>query len=733
MSRTSGVTRRLAGLSPPGETSLRDRIGFLAPSILAGVVVMGLLLSLQWLVERQAMNARLQSDLDALAQIRTRIESQLNQASNVSDGIAAMIEVERGLDEAEVRAVAERLLDRTPVIQSIAIAPDGVVRLSIPLEGNEEAIGVDLAAHPRQSRSLQRAIETGKSVLGGPYELVQGGYAVIHRVPVFIERGDDGDREYWGVVSTPIDVMRLFEAAEAGDLVREGRLAVRGFDGLGEDGSVFLGRPERFESPASLMTSVVALDGQWKLALRPSEPSKAVIWSGRVARLGSVLLGLLVIWLVLRWQIQQRRLVASERLLRDVNSHVNDVVFRADPLGRLVYLNPAYERLTGRSGRHLLGASWLNLFSEAEHRRVRLAYKRSRDTGRRLVMTSRLVRQNAASLPVEVRVDTVDAGDGPDAGLVGILSDQSGRHAYEQLEELATAVFKGSGDAIVILDRRRRVLAVNPAFERLVGMSAAELSGRRLRVPEAISPTRDWLGQVARHIRYRDRWQEEVASRLPDGSRRVLNWSLDAVRDERGRVTRYVAVITDVTRRHLRMEAMHHRAHHDPLTDLLNRAGLEERFEQARLHALREGEGIALAFIDLNDFKPINDIHGHHVGDEVLREIGSRLRAIGRREDIVARLGGDEFVVVFYGVRSPEATAALGETLRERIESPIVLHGMDHPLHVRASIGFARLSIDADSLDGLLRHADKAMYEAKPGKRGRVGAPAMARPGDASD
>ncbi|MFP4638915.1 MAG: diguanylate cyclase domain-containing protein, partial [Guyparkeria sp.] len=518
-----------------------------------------------------------------------------------------------------------------------------------------------------------------------------------------------------GVVSTPIDVMRLFEAAGAAELLRNGRLAVRGFDGLGEQGAAFLGRPERFDSDSSLRTPVIALDGRWQLAMQPSEPGRAAVWMSRATRFGSVLLGLLVIWLVLRWQTQQRRLVESERLLRDVNTHVNDVVFRADTQGRLLYLNPAYERLTGRRGRHLLGASWLNLFSESERRRVRFAFKRSRDAGGRLVMTSRLARQNAASLPVEIRVDVVPTRSGADAGLVGTVSDQSERHAFEQLEELATAVFEGAGDAIVILDRHRRVLAANPAFERMVGMPGAELSGQRLRVPEVISPTRQWLAQVARHLKYRDRWQEEVASRLPGGKRRVLNWSLDAVRDERGRVSRYVAVITDVTRRHQRMEAMHHRAHHDPLTDLLNRAGLEERFEQARLHALREGDGIVLAFIDLNDFKPINDTHGHHVGDEVLREIASRLRAIGRREDIVARLGGDEFVVVFYDVRSSEAMSGLGATLRERIGAPILLRGMDQPLKVRASIGFARLSIDADTLDGLLRHADKAMYEVKFG------------------
>ncbi len=708
--------------SPPGSLSLFTRVKQVVPPLAAGLVVSGVLLATTWVVERQLTTAVLQADLDNLAQIRTRIESHLNQASNVSDGVGAMIEVNRGLDESRLRSVAERMLERTPVIRSIAIAPDNVIQFSIPLEGNEAAIGVDLAAHPEQGASLRRAMQSGEPILGGPYELVQGGYAVIHRVPVRFDQDGDESDEYWGVVSTPIDIMGLFDAAGVGDQLDEGSLAVRGTDGLGEHGAVFLGHAGLFEQRDTLKTPVVALDGRWQLAMKPSQPSPMVVGLTGFAELVALFAGLLVMWLAMRWQAQQRLMVDSERVLRDVTSNVSDVVFRANNTGELIYVSPAYERMVGPSARDIVGASWLNLFPEDERRRIREAADRLQQPGRassgvsrrdRVVLAVRLIRSDGTEVPAEVRVEPVImAGQGV-SGLVGTMTDLSDRQAFEQLEGLATAVFEGAGDAIVILDRHRRVLAVNPAFERLVGHSSKELVAERLTIPEPLDCSRRRLEACARGLRQRGRWNEELACRLPDGRERVLGWSVDLIRDDRRRVSRSVAVISDVTTRHRRMQAMHHRAFHDPLTDTLNRSGLDERFEQARQHAIREGTGIALAFVDLNGFKPVNDTLGHHVGDEVLREVARRLSSVGRREDIVARLGGDEFLVAFYGVRSNEDMVRLGDTLLERLHEPMMLSGAARLVHVQASIGFARFPDDADTLDGLMRRADAAMYRAK--------------------
>ena len=704
----------------------RSRFACLATGLLpllAGVLVASGLLASIGAVERQLSTAAMHADLDNLAEIRTRIESQLNQASNVSDGIAALIEVNRGLDEERVTRVAERMLERTSVIRSIAVAPDSVIRLSVPLAGNEAAIGVDLATHPVQSASVERAIQDRESVLGGPYELVQGGYAVIHRVPIFFDRDGDGEEEYWGLVSTPIDVTSLMERAGVDDALSQDHLAIRGSEGLGPAGEVFLGDPALFDRPGAITSRVMALDGEWQLAKGPSSLPATTEWLIRLAKLVAVLLGLAVMWLGARWQVQQRQLVRSERLLRDVTSNVSDVVFRTDGQGRLIFLSPAFERMTGCDGSAWLGQSWLTLFSGVEEQaRVQeamdWAVRRAKRSPRaRAVVTTRVAHDEGTEVPVEVRVERVGSERLAPAGLVGVLTDLSERQAFEQLEDLATAVFEGAGDAIAILDRHRKVLAVNPAFERLVGISSSELVGKRLATPEVLDRSHQRLQSCIRSLRLRGRWSEELECRLPDGRERVLGWSVDLIRDDRRRVSRYVWVINDVTARHRRMEAMHHQALHDALTQVLNRSGLEERFEQARQHAIREGRSIALAFVDLNGFKPINDTLGHHVGDAVLREVAHRLGQVGRREDIVARLGGDEFVVVFYGVRSEADIERLGKGLQESLNAPLSLPGVAGPIRVRASVGFARFPEDADSLAGLMRRADAAMYQAKEATR----------------
>ncbi|MCL7744080.1 diguanylate cyclase [Guyparkeria hydrothermalis] len=698
-------------------------VGGLLPLLTGLLVTAGLLASIG-AVERQLATATLHADLDELAGIRTRIESQLNQASNVSDSIGALIEVNQGLDEARVIEVAERMLERTSVIRLIGVAPDNILRLIVPEEGNEAAIGLDLSGHPEQSASVRRAMESGESVLGGPYELVQGGYAAVHRVPIFFDVDGDGQKEYWGAVSTPIDLMAVMERAGAKQLLDEGRLAVRGYEGLGAVGDVFAGEAALFGGPEALTTPVIALDGEWQLAMRPTPMSGSMRGLFRVAELLAILFGLAVMWLAMRWQIQQRQLVRSERLLRDVTTSVSDAVFRTDAKGRLIFLSPAFDRMTGCDGSSRLGKSWLTLFADGEDQArvqeaVNWAALPERRTSRtRAVVTTRLSCGEASELPVELRVERVGSQRFAPAGLVGILTDLTDRQAFEQLEGLATAVFEGAGDAIAILDRHRKVLAVNPAFERLVGLPSAELVGHRLTTPEVVDNSRRRLESCMRNLRLHGRWTEEIECRLPDGRKRVLGWSVDLIRDDRRRINRYVCVINDVTVRHRRLEAMHYRALHDPLTKVLNRSGLEERFEQARQHAIREGRSIALAFVDLNGFKPINDSLGHHVGDEVLKEVAHRLTTVGRREDIVARLGGDEFVVAFYGVHSDADIRHLCQSLRARLSTPLTVSGVASPIGVRASVGVARFPEDAETLDGLMRSADAAMYRAKEATRG---------------
>lgn len=177
-----------------------------------------------------------------------------------------------------------------------------------------------------------------------------------------------------------------------------------------------------------------------------------------------------------------------------------------------------------------------------------------------------------------------------------------------------------------------------------------------------------------------------------------------------------VSVVRDITDRKTDEERLVFLAFHDSLTGLPNRAALEDRLRTAIADSRRHNDLLALAYIDLDHFKPINDLLGHALGDRLLVAVAERLRAAVRRTDIVARLGGDEFAVLQTGLRDPDAGEAARKLLHT-VGQPFVLDGK--MVSVTASIGIAIYPLDGDLPQELLNKADSAMYRAKSQGRNR--------------
>jgi diguanylate cyclase (GGDEF)-like protein/PAS domain S-box-containing protein len=172
-----------------------------------------------------------------------------------------------------------------------------------------------------------------------------------------------------------------------------------------------------------------------------------------------------------------------------------------------------------------------------------------------------------------------------------------------------------------------------------------------------------------------------------------------------------VAVVRDISQRVKNREMLEHLAYHDSLTGLSNRIHLEDRLALAIADARRYGDDLAMAYVDLDRFKPVNDRYGHAAGDEVLVEVARRLREGVREQDTVARLGGDEFVIVFPRLTSRSEVEAISDRLVKRLMDPIHVNG--HEICVEASIGLAVFDPRSDDARSLIVKADKAMYSAK--------------------
>lgn len=196
-----------------------------------------------------------------------------------------------------------------------------------------------------------------------------------------------------------------------------------------------------------------------------------------------------------------------------------------------------------------------------------------------------------------------------------------------------------------------------------------------------------------------------------DGTIRWLRETGNVVRDADGRPVRMIGMVRDITEEKQREEHILHQAFHDSLTGLPNRVYFRILLDDALVRARRNNTPLALAYLDLDRFKPINDMLGHNVGDQVLAQLSKRLRDGLRASDHVARLGGDEFVAILECSGSPDEALAAAGKLHAIIEHPFQVDG--HILQVGVSIGVALYPDHADNAETLIAHADKAMYEAK--------------------
>jgi diguanylate cyclase (GGDEF)-like protein len=212
---------------------------------------------------------------------------------------------------------------------------------------------------------------------------------------------------------------------------------------------------------------------------------------------------------------------------------------------------------------------------------------------------------------------------------------------------------------------------------------------------------------------------DEIQYRIrdPDSEYRWILTRLEAILDSGGRVDRLLLVHQDVTRRKAAEDDAVRMAQHDPVTGLPGRVLLEQLAKHMIAAARRSGEQLAVLFLDLDRFKAINDLHGHDIGDHLLRAVARRLRATFRAEDILCRLGGDEFVVVLARIRDAEEAAHVAQKVIARLTSPYDIAGLQ--LQCAASMGISLFPRDSDTLGQLMQQADRAMYQAKQVSPGR--------------
>lgn len=302
-------------------------------------------------------------------------------------------------------------------------------------------------------------------------------------------------------------------------------------------------------------------------------------------------------------------------------------------------------------------------------------------------------------------------------GIVARVKDVTEIAKQEANLRLYGQVFESTTEGIIITDPEAKILTVNPAFTAITGFSEHEVLGQTPSILRSDRQDQKFYRLMWQSLLQEGKWQGELWNKRKNGDTYPVWLTINAINDDNDHLSHYVAVFSDISTTKKAMEALEHLAHHHPLTKLPNRLLLHARLKHSLQKALRNRQQGAVFYLDLDNFKNVNDSLGHTAGDQVLLEVAKRLQDKVRETDTVAHLSGDEFVVVMDRLSSPfDAPSCAGQIL-EKLQDPI--HIQEYQLYLTASLGITIFPQDGTTVENLLKNSDAAMYKAKEAGKNR--------------
>lgn len=282
---------------------------------------------------------------------------------------------------------------------------------------------------------------------------------------------------------------------------------------------------------------------------------------------------------------------------------------------------------------------------------------------------------------------------------------------------LLAAVFEHSQEGITVSDRNNNILTVNEAFTRITGYTEEEVVGKNPRVLASGRHDKAFYDAMWESINTRGYWKGELWNRCKNGDVRPKSFSISVVRNDDGEIVNHLAIFSDITDRKLAEERIEFLSHHDALTRLPNRILTRDRFEQAVAKTQREQTGIGVLFVDLDNFKYVNDSFGHQAGNRLLVTSVGRLKQLIRETDTISRQGGDEFVIILPDIKESAAVERVASQILVNLAWPFEIEG--YSIGISASVGISFYPAHGRDFDALLQNAEAAMYAAKAaGKNG---------------
>jgi diguanylate cyclase (GGDEF)-like protein/PAS domain S-box-containing protein len=442
-----------------------------------------------------------------------------------------------------------------------------------------------------------------------------------------------------------------------------------------------------------------------------------------------------------RWLSRTLRYVIDSKTIREALQRsearfraISDAsplgIFVSDTGGSCIYTNAAYQRISGLSFKQTLGTRWSMAIHPEDRQRVIDSWRTAAQRDAPFRAEFRFQRQDGSVVWTRVNSAVMHDGMMPRGHVQTVedvterkLTEFGLRRAEEELfqeKERAQVTLNSIGDAVLCTDTQGSVTYLNKVAETMTGWSGEEALGRPFSEVFRIinGETRERAVNPAQRALTEDTIVGLAADCVlvrRDGTEAAIEDSAAPIHDRNGNVSGAVIVFHDVSQSRAMASKMEHQAKHDFLTGLPNRAQLMERLSQAIGLARRHDKQVALMFLDLDNFKHVNDTLGHAIGDRLLQSVSERLQKNVRSTDMVCRHGGDEFVILLDEIENPQGAELVAETLITAFSDPHVIDGEE--LDVTLSIGISVYPDDGDSEDTLISSADTAMFHAKAGGR----------------
>lgn len=429
-------------------------------------------------------------------------------------------------------------------------------------------------------------------------------------------------------------------------------------------------------------------------------------------------------------RVAREPLAVSEVSYRAMSEASPLGMLTTDERGLIEYANPAFASIVGASAVHVHGRHWSDAVHPEDRQHALERWAAAQGGGTSMWAELRLLRPDRRVVWVRVNAAEMRAGAGS-RGHVLSVEDITERKAQEcklraatealaAEKERAQMTLDSIGDAIICSDLQGRVTYMNGVAETCTGWARADALG--LPVVEVMkivdATTHESVTSPSQQAISTDNFIKLGMNAMlvrRDGTMLPIEDSAAPIHDRQGQVVGGVIVFHDASLKREAIRRITEIAQHEVLTGLPNRALLAERTMQATMLARRHGKQFALLYVDLDQFKHVNDTLGHAIGDQLLQSVARRLQACVRATDTVSRQGGDEFVILLAEIEHPADAAQVAEKLLAVFAEPQLIDGNE--LLVTLSIGISVFPDDDDDIDCLLQNADRAMYQAKNGGR----------------